>query len=369
MKTRDIRKIILFGPWPPPYGGVSVHMKDLYENLRHAGSSVSILAFGDFTTVNNVKKFEFLPLHKYLWALAKTLLVASSHDIVHKHSVLTAYPSGHEKHIQVFRNFIKYKKIKWVETIHDETLISRYPTFSKETKSRFPVYLSEAFKIITVNDKLKDFLISIGISKNKIEVISSLLPVQPPPAKVKMPLETEKFINTHHPVISTSGAFSPLYDIKTIVQAFIDILHSFPEAGLIIIQSGFTKDEVYERQILTLASQRTDSILRVKDIERENVLQIMKASDLFIRGVKEESFGISKIEAIFMGTPVISTPAGETKFMDLYDFGNADRLAEITAAVLSKGKQHNNEAQVFYRKLADENFRRIADIYRNAASA
>lgn len=33
------KRVVLFGPWPPPYGGVASHMQDLARNLAARGGS------------------------------------------------------------------------------------------------------------------------------------------------------------------------------------------------------------------------------------------------------------------------------------------------------------------------------------------
>jgi len=370
MKKQKPCKVILFGPWPLPYGGVAVHMRDLFENLKLSGMPVKVLAFGDFKPMHGIQKFKFLPLYRYRWALFRALGTASCGDIVHKHSILTAYPVGHEKQIRDFLRIIRFKKLLWIETVHDETLITRYGAFPRETIREFPSYLLQAFKIIVISEKLKVFLVGIGIPEEKISVINSLLPFQPPPTDIDIPEKINVFLDSHSPVITTSGAFSCLYDIKTVVQAFINLKQNFPTAGLVLIVPGFTRDEVYEKEVVSLINQAQADIMLLEDIERTKLLYILKHSSLFIRGVLEESFGLSKIEAILMGTPVVATDAGETRYMTIYKYGESTDLYEKIKTVLKKNlKQDLEEARIFFRKTADENLRRITDIYRTASGA
>lgn len=360
------RQIILFGPWAPPYGGVATHMKDLYKNLKSLNFSVRVFGYGNFVPKHNIDKIYFSPRYKWLWTLLKIFKSTSPGDIIHKHSVLTSYPDSY--FLQTFLWLLKVKKLKWIETIHDETLISRYEHFPDSVKRQIPVYLSKAEKIITVSKSLRDFLIDLGIQKGKILILNSLLPLptQLTTNKLETPQNLYYFFSSHSPVITTIGPFHPLYDFKTIVKAFLSLKYDYPQAGLIIINARFARDIKYEKEVKSLIEKLPNDILSLYELEREKVLYILNKSNLFLRGVGQESFGLSRIESILMETPVVATKTGETRYMILYEHGNPDDLHKKMKAVLEgEIKIDINEAQAFFKRMADENLRRITDIYRD----
>lgn len=361
---RKDRQIILFGPWAPPYGGVATHMRDLYENLKMSNFSARVFGYGNFVPKQDIDKIYFSPRYKWLWTLLKIFECTSPGDIIHKHSVLTSYPDRY--FLQTFLWLLKVKKFKWVETIHDETLVSRYEDFSHAIKGQFPTYLSKAEKINTIGERLRIFLIDLGISEEKIVVSSPLLPIRFSPSETEIPDYLSAFYNSHSPMITTIGPFHPLYDFKTIVKAFLSLKYDYPQAGLIIINARFARDIKYEKEVKSLIEKSPKDILSLYELERERVLYILNKSNLFLRGTGQESFGLSRIESILMGTPVVSTKAGETRYMVLYEHGNPDDLYEKMKAVLDgKIKIDINEAQAFFKRMADENLRRITDIYRD----
>lgn len=361
------KRIILFGPWAPPYGGVSIYMRDLYENLKLSNFQVRILSYGQFVPENDVYRIYF-SYRKWPLTLLKIFRYASPGDIVHNNSILTTYPNSY--FLRTFLWLLKLKRLKWVETIHDGSLILRYENFSHSMKKRFPAYLSRAERIITIGERLRLFLVSIGVPEEKIVVSNPLLRTGFAQSDIEVSDDLCEFLESHSPIITTVGPFHPWYDFKTIVQAFLSLKHDFPEAGLIIINARFARDESYEKAVISLIEESPKHILTLCDLERERVFYILSRSKLFVRGHRHESFGLSRIEAIFAGTPVVAAKAGETRYMALYDHGNPDDLYKNMKAVLRGDiKIDMKEAQTSFEKMADETLGRITDIYRNIWSA
>jgi hypothetical protein len=75
-----------------------------------------------------------------------------------------------------------------------------------------------------------------------------------------------------------------------------------------------------------------------------------------VRAFQFESYGLSRIEAIWNGTPVIATKAGETRGMLTYDFGDQEELIENLKAVLSGSSDGNLSVWAAqYREEAENN--------------
>jgi glycosyltransferase involved in cell wall biosynthesis len=94
--------------------------------------------------------------------------------------------------------------------------------------------------------------------------------------------------------------------------------------GLLLIEGSFAHDEDYKSEVM----QQRDWIIVLRDIPHSQVLQILKRSDVFVRGVAFESYGLSRVEALWSGAPVVATSVGETRGMLLYDFGNEEELIQ-----------------------------------------
>ena len=48
-----MHKIVIIGPYPPPYGGQSVHVKELYNFLKRQRINVKVLNIGNNRKISN----------------------------------------------------------------------------------------------------------------------------------------------------------------------------------------------------------------------------------------------------------------------------------------------------------------------------
>jgi glycosyltransferase involved in cell wall biosynthesis len=100
----------------------------------------------------------------------------------------------------------------------------------------------------------------------------------------------------------------------------------------------------------------------LKNVAHPHVFQILKRCDAFVRGTSAEGYGLSRVEAIWCGLPVVATRAGETRGMLLYDFGDVNGLTAQLRRALSGGHARETAAWAeTYRREAEENLKAITE--------
>ncbi len=101
----------------------------------------------------------------------------------------------------------------------------------------------------------------------------------------------------------------------------------------------------------------------LEKVSHSEIGEILKRSDVFVRGFADESYGISRIEALWCGTPVIATRAGETRGMMLYDFGDVEQLVnQLQSVLLYPAFEEPNPWAARYRREAEENLKALARV-------
>jgi glycosyltransferase involved in cell wall biosynthesis len=106
-----------------------------------------------------------------------------------------------------------------------------------------------------------------------------------------------------------------------------------------------------------------DWITVLEKVPNPEIYEILKRSDVFVRAFADESYGISRIEALWCGVPVVATRAGETRGMLLYDFSDVGQLvSQLEAALLYPPMKESNQWAARYRKEAEENLRALARV-------
>lgn len=160
---------------------------------------------------------------------------------------------------------------------------------------------------------------------NPVVTDEMLAASQAPPAH---PWLTEKTT----PVIISVGRLEPQKNFPTLIRA-IGQLRTYPDARLLILGDG------KERAALTALVDELDLAARVQLLGFvPNPYALMARADVFVLASRWEGFGNVIVEALALGTPVVSTdcPAGPREILANGRFGRLvpiDDAASMAAAI------------------------------------
>ncbi len=357
--------IVVFGPWPPPWGGVASHILDLVSNLKRQGFSVRVLGYGDFGATQGVRKVSVTQRGWWRTRLWLSLALRPGR-VLHDHSGMLPYPD--DQLLPALSGIVRARRSRWVLTLHDETLIARFTLWPRGIRRTFEEYVSQPEQLICVGTRLAEFVRQRGVPAGRVTTIPPLLPLTED-ASVALPDTDQRFLSAHAPTISAVGVFEANYDLLTLVRAFHTILARHPRAGLLIIDAGFTRDPGVEREVQGMLDQLPASCYRLlRCVPRDRVRALLGASTVFVRGTRLESFGLSRVEAVLGGTPVVTTSSGETRYMRLYPFGNIEKLAAEVLSVVASPPDLR-EAREYYERLAEQAMTKVLEVYRRVGSA
>jgi glycogen synthase len=359
MSQRNDARVTLFGPLPPPYGGVAVHVERLHELLLRRGFDSRVLTFGNpALSDSRVRAIRYGPVH---WPIGLAALgrMAGRGGLVHNQSQFAAYPR--RLVLESLSIVAKLWKMRWVETFHDQTIVARFPDLPSGSRDLFVRAMRNATRIIAIGGSLRDFLVDVGIPEGRIVVGQPLLP--PRQERLSLPRRYASFFGEHSPILITVGALIPLYDFATIAGAFRELLAREPHAGLAIVVSGFASEPAYEREIWSILGNAADRVLLVQDVPHDEVGALLQASTVLIRGPQVESFGLSRIEALFAGIPVVATDTGQTRFMTIYRHGDIASLISAIDRSSHTEPGELNAAARYYSDMASASLETILKVY------
>jgi glycosyltransferase involved in cell wall biosynthesis len=348
------RQIILFGPLPPPYGGVAIYMQSLVAHLR--APNVSVWTYGGAKPDD--KKIRFIAHRRLgtLWALLAAGRNARILDASHFH---LEYPNP--LLLLVWLGLKRRLGFEWFKNILDGSLPKRYPEFGWLQRRLFHRAIAAVDEFVVVSEELRYWLNDEIKVQQPITVIPCLVP--PPDRDAKLSNEAHAIITPYlareHRVCSI-GVFSPSYGFKDVAEAVEELRErTRKDIGLLLLDGGFICDEVYRREVLW----KREWVTVLKEIPNPQIYEILKRSDVFVRSVVDEGFGISRIEAIWSGTPVIATRVGETRGMLLYDFGDVEQLVnQLQAVLLYPVWEEPNPWAAEFRREAEKNLQAVAKL-------
>jgi glycosyltransferase involved in cell wall biosynthesis len=321
------KKILIIAPYPPPLGGVAIHIKRVKSKLEGQNNLVEIYN----TAIEHKSKVESLTnLIKKLWS--------SRPDIIYYHE-----PTESIQKLAVVTGIKKFLKYKL--TVIDHDCRSLYK-FSKSKKAFFKSLVKKADKIILIGDTTdrcyRDNKITLGA--NSIE--SPFLPPDMGEEKTIVslfPTCVHKFMEKHRPIITATAFVPALYDKKDLygfdmcIELIQTLKKDYPDIGLLFgickIETDEQKKyfEIIKKRILDMNLQENFYFF----IDKNEFWPIIKRSDLFVRPTRSDSFGISIQEALSVGTPAIASnvclrPEGTV----LFSSGDIDSLVEKTREIL-----------------------------------
>ena len=334
--------IIILGPYPPPYGGVATFNQTLQKHLESHG--VLIWAHtSQPPTEPGIRHF-----NRNIFKVIQILIQDGRRATILDSSVfLLDWPN---KLLILTLLLLKpFLKCRWIKVVHSGTLPSRFSRFSCIKKFFFRLATSLIDEYITVNQELNHWLASVVHAKDKISMIPSLLPPSSSTSPDSLLPQINEEFSSYSKLVVSIGLFLPNYGFKQTIEA-LEFLRENKKMniGLVLIEGTSAIDPQYKRATL----DNRDWIKVYTDIPQSQVMQLLKKADTYVRATREESYGLSKIEALWSGTPVASTRQGETRGMTLFDRDNPKQMAQAIEEVLLKPdlKEVREYAELYIRE-------------------
>ena len=347
------KRIILFGPLPPPYGGVAIYMQALVAHFRE--SNVRVWTYGRPKPAD--KNIRFIA-HRKLGTLKALLAEGRNSRILDASHFHLEYPNP-----LLLPGWLLLKRLlgfEWYKNILDGSLPKRYSNFGALKRWLFNRGIKAVDEFVVVSEDLQRWLIDELRVRQPVTVIPCLVP---PPSSAATTLSTDtkeqlELYLAQPKRVCSLGVFYPSYGFQHVAQAVEELRErTGKDIGLLLLDGGFVLDEVYREEVLW----DRDWITVLEKVPNPEIYEILKRSDVFVRAFGDESYGISRIEAIWSGVPVVATRAGETRGMLLYDFGDVEQLVnQLQAVLLYPMLEEANPWAERYRQEAEENLRSVA---------
>jgi glycosyltransferase involved in cell wall biosynthesis len=127
------------------------------------------------------------------------------------------------------------------------------------------------------------------------------------------------------------------------VQAAINVIHEVGAESLKFVIVGMGGSEVaYETKVTNLieSSNFTRNFVLLPKISHQECMQILSASDVLVSTSEVESFGMTLVEAMAMGKPIITSKVDGVPFVAYpkslhVDFGNSQQLSRAILSFMS----------------------------------
>jgi N-acetyl-alpha-D-glucosaminyl L-malate synthase BshA len=277
--------------------GHSVHFVTYREPVRLGGFNANI--FYHEVRVPTYPLFDYPP---YESALASTLVdvtLNNNLDLLHVH-----YAIPHASAAYMAKKILEEndgRRIPYITTLHgtDITLVGRDKTY--EPVVAFSINQSDA--ITAVSDNLREETLKSFTINKEIEVIHNFVDVK---RFQRKPIDAFRRViaPNNEKILLHASNFRKVKRVEDVIRIFAAVRKEIP-AKLLMVGDG---PERHMAESMCRETGYCDDIRFVG--KQEQMEDILAISDLFLLPSEYESFGLSALEAMAAGVPVISTDAG-----------------------------------------------------------
>ena len=327
----------------PTYGGSGVVATELGIELSKRGHEVHFITYRQPVRLEllgnnvhfhevNVPEYPLFHYQPYELALSSKLVdMAKLHEIeiLHVHYAIPhAYAAYMARKMLVDEGIY----IPIVTTLHgtDITLVGSQPTYKPAVT--FSINQSDA--VTSVSESLKRDTLRLFDIKKEIQVVTNFIDLDKHLHQF-IDCQRNLLAEDHEKIVSHISNFRRVKRIPDIIQVFNNIQKKIP-SKLMMVGEGPQKESAEE---LTKELGIEDKVVFLGN--SYEIDRILCYSDLFMLPSETESFGLSALEAMASGVPVISTNAGGLPEVNvqgvsgyLSDVGNIEEMSNNAIHIL-----------------------------------
>ncbi len=211
-------------------------------------------------------------------------------DIVHTHSCLSG------------RLAAKSLRIPVVYTKHGEVSDLHSPVFYKKLLNRWAASLFSD-KIIAVSNHVGNQLIQSGVDAKKIVVIHNGIEISKFNSKDFARVQSTR--ERDQVLIGTLARLDQVKRLDVLIEAARIVVNSLPEARFVLGGTGPMEQELLRK----IQDLRLEPYVRMAGFV-EDVPRFLSELDIFALSSDSEGLGLSVIEAMAQGLPVVATAVG-----------------------------------------------------------
>lgn len=360
----DAFSVALIGPYPPPYGGVSVHVERLHRRLTALGIGCRVYCqptlragVGD-GRVSPTARFSW-----YVWVLQHGWRCDA--DIVHFYEGWRWAPAA-------LLMLLRGRRI--VMAFHNQRVTGEMwqrASWLARWASRRLVRHPRAWWV-GATPAVKGQLVEMGVGPARITVAPAYLPPGPASPASSLPAAIRDFIGAHSPVLTTYAwqlsrdeRGVDVYGFDQCIELVRSLRGEFPRIGLVLRSSKVTAAAYLDDLKARVAAYGIGDHVLFTTEPLDAAHLLWQASDVFLRTTNTDGDAVAVREALALRVPVVASdasvrPAGTV----LFRTRDLESLIQSVREVLV---HHADHVQALQSVAIEDNFPPLLELYRAIA--
>ena len=335
----------------PTFGGSGVVATELGIALSSRGHEIHFITYHQPVRLEalqhpnihfhevNIPDYPLFKYQPYELALSSRLVDVIQNaqiDVLHVHY---AIPHAYAAYMAKKMLLDIGVQIPIVTTLHgtDITLVGSHPFY----RPAVTFSINHSDRVTAVSESLRQDTLRLFDIKTKIEVIPNFIDTEKI-NRLGKPCERSLLAQKEEKILTHISNFRPLKRIMDVIKIF-EGLSSEIDCKLMMVGEGPEKVKAIEYV------EKTGLEYKILFLGNSNEIdKILCYSDLFLLPSEKESFGLSALEAMTHGVPVISSNAGGISEVNidgvsgyLADIGDVDTMVVRAKELLSNDELHS----------------------------
>ena len=303
---------MLIGGYPPPYGGITVHIQRLYEYCKKNGIDCFVLDLPELSdkTYPNPDIISPKDIRRLMQIRKKAMLV--------------------HIHVKAFRNAFKiwlltiffFSQPK-ILTVHSGTFTKEFYKSSKMKKLLIGLIFRSSKNIVLVSAAQRAV-----ISKyyeyylRKVTVIPAFIYPNANSIGISQACQNT-ILNTSKKKILVSGGYFVYYGYEMVIQY---LRRSSEVIGIFAL---YGKGELEYREKITKLLETMGNVIHFQDLAPETFNWLLQHSDAYVRNIDRDGDSVAIRESAYWGTPIVATNSVERLHgVKLFTFNNVKEFRE-----------------------------------------
>ena len=290
------KKIALLGSYPPPLGGISIHVRRVEQKFTNQGNQVRVFK----TTVRN-------GFFSYLWSLIRFLCSFRPDRIYYNSFFLGG--GAIEFPLIIFCSLLLRSKLILIDHV------SRFFYGKRWWYKRYTSFLFRLVhqQILIGSSTYQSYLDNKMFLSKTVSVEEAFLPpdISEEPQIIKQyPNELTHFLRAHSPIIIANASKAArwqgkdLYGLDMCVDVVQELKKGFPRVGLIIALSTIGDQSYFD--VLQKRIEVEPSIFLLFQCQAE-LWPLFKKADVMVRPTMSDGASVSLAEAAYLGVPTVAS--------------------------------------------------------------
>lgn len=324
----------IYGCYPPPYGGIGIHVKRLLPLLARSGISYRVYnGVGDFADPPRIVNITRSKLSSGLEAI-----LCGRHRVYYVLSTRTS--------TRFWAGLMATAGKRVV--LHIDGASLHKAVASPRRRERWISYFAvrRVWGLVGVNESIRQLAANIRGSDRRVWSIPAYLRPGQPDASAVEP-EVRQFVELHGPTLLAMGRFAEIggrevYGLPELIDLLVGVRRQHPAAGLIF---ALTHPEDLDGPMWPTLKARIEQLglaehFRIR-LAKSELVPLMASCAVMVRPSSTDGDSVAVREALYCGLPVVASDCvPRPKGTILHRTGDSGQMVERVLWVLS----HRQEA-------------------------